>query len=429
MTRPARKTEFLAGLTTFMTMSYIIFANPAILSVAGVPAAGAQTATCLGAALATALMAAMSRYPLALAPGMGLNAFLAYSVCRGMGYDWEIGMAVVVLEGLILMVLVGLGLRRWIMDALPLSLKHAIGVGIGLFIAFIGLKMGGIIVAGPPETLVRLGSLGAPEALVALAGLAVTAGMLARGVPGGLLIGIVASSLLADVGFGLAHLPGSVAAAVAAPNFSTVWKFWGGLDEALSLRLLPVLFAFLVTDFFDTMGTVIAVGHQGGFLDRKGNLPRLGPVLLADSAAAALGGALGCSSVTTYLESASGVAAGGRGPLTGYTVAACFLVAMFLNPLAAAVPACAVAPALIAVGFLMMRGVARIGWDRVEEGVPAFLTILMTPLSFSIATGVGWGVLATVVVAGLSGRAGRVHPVLWACAAVFAVSFSPLVPR
>lgn len=422
------KTEILAGLTTFMTMSYILFANPAILGEAGVPVAGAQTATALGAALATAAMAAASRYPFALAPGMGLNAFLAYTVCRGLGYDWEIAMAVVVVEGLLLMVLVGVGLRRWIMDALPLSLKHAIGAGIGAFIAFIGLKMAGIVTASG-ATLVTLGPLGTPEAVTAVGGLVVTATLLARGVPGALLIGIVAATLLADLGFGLARLPASAAEAVAAPNFSTVWKFWGGLDEAVSVRLLPVLFALLVTDFFDTMGTVIAVGSQGGFVDRKGSLPRLDRVLMADSGAAALGGALGCSSITTYLESASGVAAGGRGPVVGYTVAACFLLAMFFNPLAAAVPACAVAPALIVVGWLMMRSVARVAWERIEEGLPAFLVLLLTPLTFSISTGVGWGVLATVGVLALSGGIRRIHPALWICAAVFALSFSSLVPR
>jgi AGZA family xanthine/uracil permease-like MFS transporter len=424
MTRTSLRTEIFAGLTTFMTMSYIIFANPAILAQAGVPVAGATTATCLGAAIATALMAWATDYPFALASGMGLNAFLAFTVCQGMGVDWEIGMAVVVLEGLLIALLVLLGLRRWVMDALPLPLKHAIGVGIGLFIALIGFKMGGLVTAAP-GTFVRLGDLGAPEAVVTIAGLLVTVTCLAWRVPGALLIGIAAGALLADAGFGMAKLEG----VVAPPNFSTVWKFWRGLDVAMSLRLLPVLFAFAMSDFFDTMGTVIGVGAQAGFVDRKGGMPRLTRVLFVDGIAASLGGILGCSSITTYVESASGVAAGGRRAVTGYVVAALFLLAIFLSPLAAAVPSCAVAPALIVVGFFMMQGVARIAWGRLEEGLPAFLTIVLMPFTFNIATGIGWGVLAAVAIPAVRGRWREIHPMLWLTAAVFAISFSPLVPR
>lgn len=425
MTRPSLRTEIGAGITTFLTMSYIVVANPAILAQAGVPLAGAVTATCLGAALATFAMGYYAKYPFALAPGMGLNAFLVFTVCRGMGYAWEIAMAVVFLEGLLILLLVALGLRQWVMQALPASLKHAIGVGIGIFIAVLGLKMGGLI-EGSPETLVRLGDLTAPAARVTLLGLALTAFLLVRRVPGAMLLGIVVAALIAGYGFGLAGVPESV---VGSPNFSTVGKFWQGIPEALSLALLPVLFAFAITDFFDTMGTVVAVGAQGGWISRRGELPRLGPVLAVDAGAAALGGALGCSSITTYLESASGVAAGGRGPVTAYTVAALFLVAMFLHPLAAAVPACAVAPALIAVGCLMMGSVTRISWGNVQEGLPAFLAILLTPLTFSISTGVGFGVLALVAVEVFAGRAARIHPVLWATAAIFAVAFSPWIPK
>jgi AGZA family xanthine/uracil permease-like MFS transporter len=331
---------------------------------------------------------------------------------------------VVVLEGLLIALLVLLGLRRWIMDALPMSLKHAIGVGIGLFIAFIGLKMGGIITA-TPETFVRLGDLSAPAAIVAVAGLLVTVALLAWGVPGALLGGMAAGAVLADGVFGMAKLHG----VVAAPDVSTIWKFWRGLGAALDLRLLPVLFAFAVSDFFDTMGTVIGVGTQAGFVDRKGQMPRLTRVLLVDGLAASLGGMLGCSSITTYVESASGVAAGGRRGVTALTVAVLFLLAIFLNPLAAAVPACAVAPALVVVGFLMMQGVARIAWTRLEEGLPAFLTILLMPLSFSIATGVGWGVLSFVAITVFRGRLREIRPVMWVTAGIFAVSFSPLVPR
>ena len=428
MARTSLRTEIFAGVTTFLTMSYIIFANPAILAEAGVPLAGATTATCLGAAIATALMALTTNYPFALAPGMGLNAFLVFTVCKTMGYDWEIGMAVVVIEGLLIALLVVLGLRRWVMEALPLPLKHAIGVGIGIFIAFVGLRMGGLV-TGSPATCVTLGPLSAPAAVTALTGLIVTVALMAWRVPGALLLGIAAATLVGDAGFGLARLPASVGCVVALPDHSTIWKFWRGLDAAASLRLLPVVFAFMVSDFFDTMGTVVGIGTRGGFVDRKGQMPRMTGVLFVDGIAASLGGALGCSSITTYVESASGVAAGGRRGATALTVAALFLVAVFLNPLAAAVPECAVAPALIVVGFLMMEGVARIAWTRLEEGLPAFLTILLMPLSFSISTGIGWGVLAAVAIEAFRGRAGRIHPVLWLTAAVFAISFSPLVPR
>ncbi len=425
MTRAPLRTEIAAGITTFLTMSYIIVANPAILAQAGVPLAGAVTATCLGAAIATAAMARYSGYPFALAPGMGLNAFLVFTVCKDLGWDWEIAMAVVVLEGLLILALVGFGLRRWVMEALPVSLKHAIGVGIGLFIAVLGLKMGGLIEPSP-HTLLTLGDLREPRAQVTLLGIIVTAVLLVRRVPGAILAGIVVAAVTAGFGFGLATAPESV---VASPNFSTIWKFWQGIPEAASLALLPVLFAFAITDFFDTMGTVVAVGGQGGFMDRKGQLPRLGPVLAVDAGAAALGGALGCSSITTYLESAAGVAAGARGAIAGYTVAVLFLGAMFLHPLAAAVPEFAVAPALVVVGCMMMRSVARIGWDRIEEALPAFLVILLTPLTFSISTGVGFGVLALVLVEVFAGRAAKIHPVLWGTAAVFALAFSPWIPK
>jgi len=422
------RTEIFAGITTFMTMSYIIFANPAILGMGGMPAGAVQTATCAGAALACLMMGLYARYPFALAPGMGLNAFLAYTVCSGMGYPWQVGMAVVAVEGAIITVLVVLGLRRWVMDALPLSLKHAIGVGIGLFIAFIGLKQGGIV-AGSPVSLVTMGDLTAPEAVVTMAGLLLTFTLLAYRIPGALLWGMAGATILGDFVYRLAPLPAGLTTLVAAPDFSTFGGFASGLRQVFSLRLLPVVFAFLITDFFDTMGTVIAVGSQAGFVDGRGRMPRLDRVLFVDSVGAMLGGIFGSSSVTTYIESASGVAAGGRRGLTAVTVGVLFLAAMFLNPLAAAIPSPAVAPSLIAVGFLMMAGVAKIAWHRLEDGAPAFLVVLLMPLTFSISTGIGWGVLAYVAIMSLRGKPGSIHPVMWITAAMFAVAFSPLVPR
>jgi AGZA family xanthine/uracil permease-like MFS transporter len=277
--------------------------------------------------------------------------------------------------------------------------------------------------------LVGLGGLSAPPAVVTMAGLVLTFALLAWRVPGALLYGIAGAAVLGDFVYRLAPLPQSLSTVAAAPDFSTFGGFAAGLKDVFTLPLLPVVFAFMLTDFFDTMGTVIAVGTQAGFVDRKGRMPRMSRVLLVDSLGAMLGGILGSSSVTTYIESASGVAAGGRRGLTALTVAVLFLLAMFFNPLAAAIPSPAVAPALITVGFLMMAGVGRIAWHRLEDGAPAFLVILLMPLTFSISTGVGWGILAYVAIGVLAGRIREIHPVMWVTAAVFALSFSPLVPR
>lgn len=421
-------TEVSAGLTTFMTMSYIIFANPSILSSAGIPLAAGQAATCLGAALACALMGMWARYPFALAPGMGLNAFLVYTVCQGMGYSWQTGMAVVFVEGVIITVLVFVGLRQWVMDAIPMSLKHAIGIGIGLFIAFIGLRNGGLV-ESHPATVVTLGVLSHPHALVAAAGLMFTIAMITWRIPGAILWGIVFSTVLADWGFGIASLPASFSGMFAMPDLSSVGGFTAGLSSVFSWPLIPVILSFLLVDFFDTMGTVIAVGAQAGFVDYRGRIPRIREVLYVDSLAATLGGVLGCSSITTYIESASGVAAGGRRGLTAVTVAVLFLVAMFVGPLAAAVPACAVAPALVVVGYLMTRSFSGIEWTRVEEGLPAFLTMILMPLTFSISTGIGWGIMAFVAINTFKGKIREIHPLLWVVSVVFALAFSSLVPK
>lgn len=421
-------TEVFAGLTTFMTMSYIIFANPSILSAAGIPLAAAQAATCLGTAIACALMGFWARYPFALAPGMGLNAFLVYTVCLGMGYTWQTGMAVVFVEGVLITLLVVVGLRQWVMDAIPMSLKHAIGIGIGMFIAFIGLRNGGLV-DSHPVTVVALGVLSHPHAIVSAAGLLLTIALITWRVPGAILLGIIFSTVLADWGFGLASLPKSFSGVFAAPDFSTLGQFRLGLSSVFSWGLLPVILSFLLVDFFDTMGTVIAVGTQGGFVDYRGRMPRIREVLYVDSLAAALGGALGCSSITTYIESASGVAAGGRRGLTAITVAVLFALAMFIGPLAACVPACAVAPALVVVGYLMTQSVSDIKWIKVEEGLPAFLTMILMPLTFSISTGIGWGIMAFVAINLFKGNGRAIHPLLWVVSLVFAMAFSPLVPK
>ena len=421
-------TEVFAGLTTFMTMSYIIFANPSILSAAGIPLSAAQASTCLGSALACVLMGIWAKYPFALAPGMGLNAFLVYTVCLGMGYSWQTGMAVVFVEGVLITLLVVVGLRQWVMDAIPMSLKHAIGIGIGLFIAFIGLRNGGLV-ESHPVTAVSLGVLSHPHAIVATVGLLFTIALITWRVPGAILLGIATSTVLADWGFGIAALPKSFSGLFAIPDFSSVGQFTSGLPGVFSWKLLPVILSFLLVDFFDTMGTVIAVGTQGGFTDYRGRMPRIREVLYVDSLSAALGGMLGCSSITTYIESASGVAAGGRRGLTAITVGILFAVAMFVGPLAAAVPACAVAPALIVVGYLMTRSVSDIQWVKVEEGLPAFLAMILMPLTFSISTGIGWGIMSFVAINIFKGNGRTIHPLLWVVSIVFAMAFSPLMPK
>ncbi|MBC7328137.1 NCS2 family permease [bacterium] len=410
------RTEVVAGLTTFMTMSYIVFANPSILQNAGLPLAPTIGMTAIAAAIPTLLMGLWANYPFALAPGMGLNAFLTFEVCKKMGYSWQTGMGVIFIEGLIVTIFVLTGAREAVMNAIPISLKRAISVGIGLFIAFIGLKDAHLVVASE-ATFVTFGSIKTKEALLALFGLLFTAYLLAKGIRGAILLGIVTSTIVA-IPLGLAELPKGI---VSMPSFET----FGRLDilSALKLSLFPVIFAFLVTDFFDTMGTVIGVGGQGGFLSPDGKLPRLGRVLLVDSLAAMWGAICSASSVTTYIESAAGVSAGGRTGLVSLVVAILFLITAFFSPLLSIVPSVAVAPALIIVGFLMMSVVKDIPWDDVEEAFPAFVILLTIPLTYSISHGIGYGFIIYSLVKLLTGKAREVHPLMFFISLVFIVSF------
>jgi AGZA family xanthine/uracil permease-like MFS transporter len=412
--------EVTAGVVTFMAMAYIIFVNPKILAAAMgeefVPALA--VATCIGAGVLTILMGLFSNYPFALAPGMGLNAFLAFGVVIGMKVPWPTAMGIVFIEGAIISLLVLTNVRAGVMNAIPLDLKRAIGVGIGLLIALIGLQNAKLVVADP-ATMIAFGKLG-PEALIAVFGLAATAFLTLKKVKGAFLIGILLATAAA-VATGLARLPASPVAGVAAGHFRTFFA----LDIAGALRfgLLGTVFAFLITDFFDTMGTVVAVGEQGGFLDKSANLPRLKSVLLIDSLAALCGGLFGCSSVTTYVESAAGVGEGGRSGLTSVVTGILFLLAVFFTPLVAVVPASATAPALIMVGYLLMAGVRSIRWDDAVTAVPAFLIIIMIPFTFSIARGIGCGFIAYVLLKILSGKIREVHPLLALVAVLFALDF------
>ena len=440
--------EVRGGLTTFMVMAYIIFVNPAILSFAGIPAlegqgppfAAAQAATCLVAGAMTIAMGLAANYPLALAAGMGLNAVVAFQLIAGLKLPWPAAMGVVLIEGLVLTALVLTGFREAIMNAIPLSLKRAISVGIGLFILLIGLVSAGLVKPGPPGVPVTLGDPTAAPAAVALFGLLVTVWLQARRVSAGLLIGIVASTALA-IGVnawtggrafpipGQAVLPASV---VALPDLSTLGA---GLDLSVFARVgfvvaVVSVFSIMLSDFFDTMGTVIGIGGEAGWLTANGRLPRLNRVLLVDSLAAAVGGAAGASSATTYIESAAGMSSGARTGLASVVTGGCFLLALFLTPLAGIVPAQATAPALIVVGYLMMAVARDIPFTDLEEGFPALLTLALMPFTYSITNGIGAGFVAFCFIKLVRGKGGQVHPMMYVAAAAFVVYFAlPLLQR
>jgi adenine/guanine/hypoxanthine permease len=433
-------TEVMAGATTFMVMAYIIFVNPAILSFASVPALQGQgppfpatlAATCLVAAVTTAAMGLASNYPLAVASGMGLNAVVAFQLIAGLKLPWTAAMGVIVLEGLAITVLVLTGFREAVMNAIPLSQKRAISVGIGLFILFIGLVNGGLVKpgAGIPVTL---GDLNSARVTVAVAGLFLTILLLALGARGALLLGIVLTTALAVLvntlgGGRVWTLPGVAVVPsrlVGWPDFSTIGA---GLDFQVFARVgvltgVLTVFSLMLSDFFDTMGTVVGIGAEAGWLDRDGRLPRLSRVLLVDSLAAVVGGACSASSATTYIESAAGVATGGRTGLAAVVTALGFALALFFAPLAGIVPPEATAAALIVVGYLMCTLVREIPFGDLDEGLPALLTMTLMPFSYSITNGIGAGFIGYSFIKLVRGRGAEVHPMMYAAAAAFVVYF------
>ena len=412
--------EIIAGMVTFMAMAYIIFVNPKILAAAMgdelLPAL--VLATCLGAGLLSILMGLASNYPLALASGMGLNAFLAYGVVLGMKVPWPTAMGIVFVEGTIITILVLTNVRKQVMSALPLDLKRGIGVGIGLLITLVGLENAKLIIPST-ATLVTFGKLGS-ENMIALAGILLSAWLMAKKIKGAFLLGILFCTVTAVLA-GLVSLPASWIAGIRPEYFKTIFAL--DIPGALRLGLLTTIFAFLISDFFDTMGTVVAVGEQGGFMDRDGGIPRLKNVLLIDSLGAVGGGLLGCSSVTTYVESAAGVAEGGRTGLTSVVAGSLFLLAVFFTPIVAVVPGYATAPALILVGFLLISGVRSIHWDEITTSLPVFLTMTMIPFTFSIAKGIGYGIISFVLLKLLTGKWREIHPLLALVAVLFAIDF------
>jgi AGZA family xanthine/uracil permease-like MFS transporter len=422
--RTTVRTEITAGLTTFAAMAYILAVNPAILSVSGMDAGAIITATALASALMTAVMALATNYPLALAPGMGMNAFFAYTICVGHGIRWQAALGMTFLSGLLFLALTVAGVRRKIVEAIPVEMKAAISCGIGLFILFIGLKNGGIVVAST-ATFVSVGNFSSPGAILVLFGIVLTAILIQRRVRGAIILGVVVLSVIGaflpdGAGGSITHRPQAIAAAPAslAPTFMA-------LDVGYVVRhiatVFPLLLALLFVDLFDNMGTLIGVCSRAGLLDEKGALPKIGRALAADAAAAMVGATLGTSTVTSYIESAAGVEEGGRTGLTSLVVAACFLLSLFFHPLIRVIPPQATAPALVLVGVYMMQGIARVPLADFASAVPAVLMIVLMPLTFSISEGIAIGFVVYVAVMIGVGRGRQLSVVACVLAALFAL--------
>ncbi|KHF38463.1 NCS2 family permease [Halalkalibacter okhensis] len=408
--------ESVAGLTTFLSMAYILFVNPSILADAGMDIGAVFTATALAAALGTLIMGVVAKYPIALAPGMGLNAFFAYSVVLGLGIEWQVALFGVFISGIIFILITVFKIREVIINAIPAELKYAAAAGIGLFIAFIGLKGAGIVV--PYEaTAVTLGNLLAPPTLLAIFGVVITVIFMVRGIKGGIFYGMVLTSL-AGVITGVIAPPEAIVGSVPslAPTFGQAFALdW---STVFTWQLLVVILTFLFVDFFDTAGTLYAVANQAGFV-KDNKLPRAGKALLADSSATSIGAILGTSTTTAYIESASGVAAGGRTGFTSVVTAGLFLVALFFSPLLAVVTEQVTAAALIIVGILMASSLGLIDWKKFEIAVPAFVTVIAMPLTYSIATGIAMGFILYPITMVAKGKAKEVHPIMYVLFFVF----------
>ncbi len=433
------RTEVVAGITTFMTMAYIIFVNPAILSQGGetgIPFEAAVYATCIGAGLMSVLMGVITNTPFALASGMGINAVVVLTIIYGLGLSWQQAMGVVVIEGLVVTVMVLTGLRSMIMRAIPMGLKYAIGVGIGLFIAFIGAQEAGFVVASS-STVVTLGDFTASYTQLAAFGLVLTSILVAFRIRGGILLGIIGTAAAGMI-FRIISIPKEIIKIPAIENFSTFFKadvvgaVWS--KGMLNIAALVMIFALFMTDFFDTMGTVIGVGGEAGLLDKKGSLPNLKSVLLVDSLAAVAGGLFGASSITTYIESASGVSDGGRTGIMPTVTGFLFIISIFFSPLIAVIGGGieiadgvfkypVTSSALIVVGFLMMSVMNKIDFKDYEVGIPAFLTIIIMPFTYSISYGIGFGFISYTLIKLFRGKFKDLHPLMIIVSALFAVAF------
>lgn len=414
------RTEIIAGITTFMTMVYILAVNPSILSATGMDKDAVFTATALSAIVATLVMALVAKLPFALAPGMGLNAFFAFTVVLGMGYSWQFALTAVFLEGIIFILLTAFNIRELIVNSIPINLKHAVSVGIGLFIAFIGLKGTGLIVDNP-ATLVGLGDMRNPAVLVGLAGVIIIGVLFAKKVKGAILIGILASTII-GIFVGVTVIPENFSAVSLPPSIEPIF-FKFDFSQVFTLDMLIVLFTFLFVDMFDTVGTLVGVSSKADMLDKDGKVPRVKQALFADAIGTTVGAMFGTSTVTTYVESAAGVAEGGKTGMTALTVAGMFVLALFFAPIFMIIPAAATAPALIIVGLFMISPIMKIDLDDFTESIPAFFTIIMMPLTYSIAEGIVFGMLSFVILKLLTGRYKEIKPIMYVIAILFLIKF------
>ena len=424
------KTEIIAGLTTFLAMAYILAVNPGMLAATGMSQQSVFVATAISSGLACILMGVLANYPVALAPGMGVNALFTYTVCLTYGYTWEAALATVFVSGLLFVVISVTGLRKLIINAIPKNMKLAIGAGIGFFIAFIGFVNGGIVVSDP-STLVALGNFKDPAVLLALIGVVLTIVLMARNINGAVFIGIILTTVIGIV-MRMCGLEGISAALPALPtgvisvnlDFSTVGAFTRGFGDMLSQPSLPlVLFSFLFVDFFDTAGTLVAVGNNIGLVNEKGEMENIEKALLADSVGTVIGAALGTSTVTSFVESGSGVAAGGRTGLTAVTTGVCFLLSVLFYPVLSVVTSQVTAPALIIVGVLMAQQLKEIDWPDFSTAVPAFLTVIIMVLGYSISDGIAFGFIAYTVSKLAAGKSKEIQPVIYILDLIFIVYF------
>jgi AGZA family xanthine/uracil permease-like MFS transporter len=413
------RSEFIGGVTTFLTMSYIIAVNPKMLSETGMPIDGVLFATCLAAAVATLVMGLYANYPIALAPGMSLNAYFTYVVCLGMHVPWRTALGVIFFSGMVFLLLTVTRVREHIVNGIPDCLKHSTAGGIGMFIAFVGLRNAKLVIANP-ATFVGLGTFANHETQLACIGLAIMLVLMTRKITGAILLGIAATTLL-GIWRGMERWPTAV---FSLPHPSATWLQLD-LRGALHLGLFEIVFVFLFVDLFDNVGTLVGVCEQGGFV-QNGKIPRVGRALVSDAVGTIFGSLTGTSTVTSYIESAAGVAAGAKTGLSNVFVAALFLLAMFSAPLASAIPGYATAPALILVGALMTESIGRVAWAEFTEAIPAFVTLLATPLTFSIATGLSLGVISYTLVKVAAGKFREVSPVIWILTALFIVRYAYL---
>jgi AGZA family xanthine/uracil permease-like MFS transporter len=420
--------EFIGGLTTFLSMAYILFVNPTTLSMSSIPDLPAEmrmdpgavfTATAIAAAIGSLLMGLLAKYPIALAPGMGLNAFFSFTVVLTMGVPWQTALSGVLVSGLIFTLLTLSGLREKIINSIPAELKFAVGAGIGLFITFIGFQNAGIIVNND-ATLVGLGDLSNPQTLLAIFGVVLTIILMVRGVKGGIFYGMLITAVI-GMFFNQIDVPDKIVGSIPslAPTFGQAFM---NLDQIFTIQMLVVILTFLFVDFFDTAGTLVAVANQAGLM-KENKLPRAGKALFADSAATVVGSILGTSTTTSYIESSAGVAAGARSGFASVVTAVLFLLALFFSPLLGVITPAVTAPALIIVGILMVSSLGKIDWERFEIAVPAFLIIITMPLAYSIATGIAIGFIFYPITMVLKGRAKEIHPIMYGLFVVFVLYF------